>query len=192
VVSLGFLDVDGGYSQHNSDKVEWAQTSSLIAACHSIIADALSRVLLLMVRRNAMRPGRRGRAGAKLGRRQPANTPSQILQNFPNCALQQMCAHNPHSWSLGASFESSLRAIRRTRPIARKTRRRLTALAGATDRRITGSTTAINHQARATLTVGSLSSSAPGNMTRVRAKTKSKTTETAACSLCLANSTINT
>jgi len=45
-------------------------------------------------------------------------------------------------WSLGAvtsrpSFESSLRAIRRIRPSARKMRRRLTALAGATDNSIT-------------------------------------------------------
>ena len=43
-VFLGFLDVDGGYSQQNWDKVEWvewAQTSSVIAACHSIIADAV-------------------------------------------------------------------------------------------------------------------------------------------------------
>src|SRR6516165_2196322 len=48
-------------------------------------------------------------------------------------------------WTLGAvtsrpSFESSLRAIRRSRPIARKMRRRLMALAGATDKTINGKT----------------------------------------------------
>src|SRR5262245_5938354 len=47
--------------------------------------------------------------------------------------------HQP--WSLGAvtsrpSLESSLRAMSRSRPRPRKMRRRLTALAGATDTRI--------------------------------------------------------
>src|SRR5262245_10382651 len=51
-------------------------------------------------------------------------------------------------WSLGAvklrpSLESSLRAISRIRPNARKMRRRLMAFAGATDKRITGRTTNI-------------------------------------------------
>jgi len=41
VVSFALSGIDGVNSQQNSDKVEWAQTSSVLAARHSIIADAV-------------------------------------------------------------------------------------------------------------------------------------------------------
>src|SRR5262245_19072467 len=75
--------------------------------------------------------------GTKRGRHARARrTLANFVKNFNVWALAQ-------PWSLGAvrsmpSLESSLRAISRRRPSARKMRRRLTALAGATDKRIRG------------------------------------------------------
>jgi hypothetical protein len=62
----------------------------------------------------------------------------------PHIPFLASCAQDPpQPCSLGAAtsranLESSLRAMSRIRPIARKMRRRLTALAGVTDKRIRG------------------------------------------------------
>src|SRR5262245_22575030 len=66
---------------------------------------------------------------------------------YPSEQIVEIQRYRPSDqpWSLGAvrskpNLESSLRAISRIRPIARKMRRRLMALAGATDKRISGRT----------------------------------------------------
>jgi len=56
----------------------------VIAARHSIMADAVESSFIVNGKRNApCERGRGGWGGAKLSRSQPANTPHQILQKFP-------------------------------------------------------------------------------------------------------------
>src|SRR5262245_21348604 len=97
--------------------------------------------------------------------------------------------------SLGAvtsrpSFESSLRAISRIRPIKRKSRRRLTVLAGATDKRNTGKNHDITNAEktlRGLLPIWNswFNAMITKNMLR-------KEADKAACSLSFANSVITT
>jgi hypothetical protein len=73
----------------------------------------------------------------------PSTWPQGSAQILYEILTYGRLGHQP--WSFGAvtsrpSFDISLRAISRSRPRARKMRRRLTALAGATDNRISGST----------------------------------------------------
>ena len=90
-----------------------------------------------------------GHPGAKT---RPAMVGQRTCANFVKNsvgATDHNCQDQP--WSLGAvtsrpSFESSFKPIRRSRPRARKIRRRLMALAGATDKRINGSSDAVKLQ----------------------------------------------
>jgi len=88
-VSLGFIGVSESYSSQNLDKVEWAE-EHVFAARHSIIADAVSRVLSLMA--GAMRHAN-GDVGAGTGgqtRPTPASQyPSPNFAEISDCALQQ-------------------------------------------------------------------------------------------------------
>src|SRR5262249_51885392 len=96
----------------------------------------LSRVLLLMAgvmhRANSDVGAGRGQTQRMSASQYPSEQTVEIQRYGPTQISDQ-------PWGFGAvtsrpSFETSLRAISRSRPIARKMRRRLIALAGATDR----------------------------------------------------------
>ena len=107
VVSLGFLDVDGGYSQHNSDKVEWAQTSSLIAACHSIIADAVEPSFIVNGKAQCHANGASGEAG---GQTRPTPASQYPFANFAE--FSELClAANVRSQPPLMEFGRKLRQL---------------------------------------------------------------------------------
>src|SRR5262249_251211 len=83
---------------------------------------------------------------------------SQPIPLRANCRISRY-GPSDQPWSLGGvrskpNLESSLRAISRRRPNARKMRRRLMALAGATDKTISGRNMIIAYAVRLTIESG--------------------------------------
>jgi hypothetical protein len=133
--------------------------------------------------------------GPKLGWRWLGKQPAQIMcENLRRCSIAQLVGDQLGGLSTlisKPSFESSFRPISRSKPRARKMRRRLTALAGAAVRQIRGSTTTI---AIEVITTAPFSNGAAVSCLYVMIVQNiiSNTIVTAACNLCLAKISITT
>src|SRR5262245_21731492 len=103
-----------------------------------------------------------------VGVRTGGQTRPTPASQYPSEQIVEIQRYGPpdQPWSLGAvrsrpSFESSLRTIRRRRPSARKTRRRLIALAGTSDKIMSVKTNKIATEARLVGVTCSLASVMP-------------------------------